>query len=405
MVPRGIDKDPRLAPWLNQHDVNGREIIWAVERIMDKLSRKPKELFLVSELLEGLSHRHLPYRLLKEIVTTSGLFHLEDIYVKYDWERFAQNPTVNSQAAEDKTEETEGESPAQARHNDGTDPAHTHARTSSSANRRVQYTETETEKENISHTKKEKEKKREDAAVETAAQVAAKAAVAAVLNAPPKAPAGDDYEARIHDIVQHYPFRKGELVGWGGKTEEMNRERLEKCLIGLLNDRYSSMAQKVGRYLKQKDYLERWRDIVMAYVVQLDGTGTMSRLANVSEVRHYFFALSKQNDVKSRAYQAGLCMAEELEEKHQARMAVEKQRFPFEDYDPERGTRYVGNDLIPWDAPPRPDAVSTWDEEDRCWRSPAEVEERAQRSHARFIEMLKTYNESHGKPGGAELPG
>ena len=65
----------------------------------------------------------------------------------------------------------------------------------------------------------------------------------------------------------------------------------------------------------------------------------------------------------------------------------------------------TGNDLIPWDAPPRPDAVSTWDEEDRCWRSPAEEEERAQRSHARFIEMLKTYNESHGKPGGAELPG
>ena len=98
-------------------------------------------------------------------------------------------------------------------------------------------------------------------------------------------------------------------------------------------------------------------------------------------------------------------MKEEEEAAHKAWIEKEKQRFPFEDYDPERGTRYVGNDLIPWDAPPRPDAVSTWDEEDRCWRSPAEVEERAQRSHARFLEMLKTYNESHGKPGGAELPG
>ena len=395
MIPRRIDQDPRLQRWLNTVYVNSHEIIWAVERMIDRLSQQPEVRFTIYELTVGLYSPHLPYKLLKELIIGSGFFDYNDAGVRYNWELFNYVcPTENE-------DESPNCSPIESQLNSNP----THARTSSSANRRVQYIETEKETENISHTKKEKEKKREDAAVETAAQVAAKAAVAAVLNAPPKAPAGDDYEARIHDIVQHYPFRKGELCGWGGKTEEKNRERLEKYLIGLLNDRYSSMAQTVGRYLKQKDYLERWRDIVMAYVVQLDGTGTMSRLANVSEVRHYFFALSKQNDVKSRAYQAGLCMAEELEEKHQARMAVEKQRFPFEDYDPERGTRYVGNDLIPWDAPPRPDAVSTWDEEDRCWRSPAEVEERAQRSHARFLEMLKIYNESHGKPGGAELPG
>ena len=129
------------------------------------------------------------------------------------------------------------------------------------------------------------------------------------------------------------------------------------------------MAQKVGSYLKQKDYRERWRDIVMAYVVQLDGTGTMSRLANVSQVRHYFFALAKQNDENSRAYQAGLCMAEELEEKRKAKIEEEKKRFPFEDYDPERGTRYVGNEPIPWDAPPRPDNSSRWDYEECRWVS------------------------------------
>ena len=49
-------------------------------------------------------------------------------------------------------------------------------------------------------------------------------------------------------------------------------------------------------------------------------------------------------------------------------------RFPFEDYDPERGTRYVGNDLIPWDAPPRPDNGSRWDYEECRWVSLAEQE-------------------------------
>ena len=148
------------------------------------------------------------------------------------------------------------------------------------------------------------------------------------------------------------------------------------------------MAQKVGSYLKQKDYRERWRDIVMAYVVQLDGTGTMSRLANVSQVRHYFFALAKQNDEKSRAYQAGLCMAEELEEKRKAKIEEEKKRFPFEDYDPERGTRYVGNDLIPWDAPPRPDSRSLWDDDDKQWVSPEVLDEKRAAGIARLEAMM-----------------
>ena len=34
---------------------------------------------------------------------------------------------------------------------------------------------------------------------------------------------GDGYESRIHDIVQHYPFREGELVGWGGKLSFLFR--------------------------------------------------------------------------------------------------------------------------------------------------------------------------------------
>ena len=340
MVPRGIDKDPRLQPWMNQDYVNRREVLWAVERMMDRLSLQPKKRLTIQELTMGLYNSHLPYRLLKDIIIGSGFFDYNDAGVLYNWDLFVYDSEV----------EEEPQSPNCSPIVPQLTPNSTCARTSSSANRRVKYIETEKETENISHTKKEKEKK-ESAPI-----------------------SGDGYESRIHDIVQHYPFREGELVGWGGKSEVENRARLEKCLIGLLNDQYSSMAQKVGSYLKQKDYRERWRDIVMAYVVQLDGTGTMSRLANVSQVRHYFFALAKQNDENSRAYQAGLCMAEELEEKRKAKIEEEKKRFPFEDYDPERGTRFVGNEPIPWDAPPRPDNGSRWDYEECRWVSLAEQE-------------------------------
>ena len=360
MVPRSIDKDERLDPWLQKHGVNRHALLWAVERMIDKLRMESKPMS-VDDLLKGLNERHLPYKTLKEIVTMSGFFDCDGKKVRYNWKRF-----INEQPQEQSQDQLQEPSqmPSQCRLNAASMPSSTCARTSSSANRRVQYIETEKETENISHTKKEKEKK-ESAPI-----------------------SGDGYESRIHDIVQHYPFREGELVGWGGKSEVENRARLEKCLIGLLNDQYSSMAQKVGSYLKQKDYRERWRDIVMAYVVQLDGTGTMSRLANVSQVRHYFFALAKQNDEKSRAYQAGLCMAEELEEKRKAKIEEEKKRFPFEDYDPERGTRYVGNDLIPWDAPPRPDSRSLWDDDDKQWVSPEVLDEKRAAGIARLEAMM-----------------
>ena len=355
MVPRGIDKDPRLAPWLNQHDVNGREIIWAVERIMDKLSRKPKELFLVSELLEGLSHRHLPYRLLKEIVTTSGLFHLEDIYVKYDWERFAQNPTVNSQAAEDKTEETEGESPAQARHNDGTDPAHTHARTSSSANRRVQYIETETETENNDEDK-EKEKKEKAA-------------------------------ARISQLVDEWVIDPNE--------ENMpEREEVRKWMTWLLNLREGQAPYLLSKKCAIPNIKERWYDLVVSFAEHLALNGGFKRIKNYTEAQKYmaYVFTTKGKDGKLDKNFPGVFiqnqMKEEEEAAHKAWIEKEKQRFPFEDYDPERGTRYVGNRLIPWDAPPRPDNHSVWDEDDCKWVDPEVLDARRAAGFARLEAMM-----------------
>ena len=374
MVPRSIDKDERLDPWLQKHGVNRHALLWAVERMIDKLRMESKPMS-VDDLLKGLNERHLPYKTLKEIVTMSGFFDCDGKKVRYNWKRF-----INEQPQEQSQDQLQEPSqmPSQCRLNAASMPSSTCARTSSSANRRVQYIETE----------KETEKKK-------------------IINK--ENPSGTDANeaaVHIHKIMSEYPFRDGELSGWGKQDDLEDRKNgLEKKLLWLADAKDSDQAVQVGVNLEMTDYKERWHDIVIAFVSQLNLTGYLSRVANYSRLTYYLGLFTEKTDKRDWAYQAREHILQELEEKRKAKIAVEKQRFPFEDYDPERGTRYVGNDLIPWDAPPRPDAVSTWDEEDRCWRSPAEVEERAQRSHARFLEMLKTYNESHGKPGGAELPG
>ena len=63
-------------------------------------------------------------------------------------------------------------------------------------------------------------------------------------------------------------------------------------------------------------------------------------------------------------------------------------RSPFEDYDPERGTRYVGNEPIPWDAPPRPDSRSLWDDDDKQWVSPEVLDEKRAAGIARLEAMM-----------------
>ena len=374
-IPRSIDKDPRLQPWTKKKGVNNREVIWVVERMIARLYFEEDPLE-IDDLINGLHNNHLSYLFLKDMVLHSGFFHVEGEHIKYDWERFAQNPGKKQSDDESDGAEADNENRSCVAGESPVNRSLTHARTSSSANRRVQYIETETETENIPPLKKEKEKK-------------------------PK----EDYESIIRKIVMEYDFREGELDGWTGSSMEDKKEALTQYLIGMLNWQNSQRAERVGNNLGIENYKARWRDIVIAYVKQIDSSGYLSKMFNPTKVKLYLDIFASKADKTADTYQAGLQMLKEMERMRKAEIAVEKQRFPFEDYDPERGTRYVGNDLIPWDAPPRPDAVSTWDEEDCCWRSPAEVEERAQRSHARFIEMLKTYNESHGKPGGAELPG
>ena len=207
------------------------------------------------------------------------------------------------------------------------------------------------------------------------------------------------HEARIHKIMTEYPFHKSELSGWGGDEDDLEERRqlVEQHMLCQLREPHSQLAETVCSNLGIKDYDNQWKDIWVEMVTQLAATGSLSKLVKPGKVFTFCNLLSSQTNAKEHLYQAGLHILKRMEERHQAWIKEEKKRFPFEDYDPERGTRYVGNDLIPWDAPPRPDAVSTWDEEDCCWRSPAEVEERARRSHQHFLEMLAKYNAEHRK--------
>jgi hypothetical protein len=107
--------------------------------------------------------------------------------VRYDWERFARIPASNGSEPGKKEDSDSAGNPSVVRLKSVCNPSDTHARTSSSTNRRVkQNIDVDIDVDNDED--KEKEKKE-------------------------KAPiSGDGYESRIHDIAQHYPFREGEKV-------------------------------------------------------------------------------------------------------------------------------------------------------------------------------------------------
>ena len=140
--------------------------------------------------------------------------------------------------------------------------------------------------------------------------------------------------------------------------------------------------------MKIPDYKAQWRDIVMAYVKVLNATGYISKLVNSDKINLYLDIFAKKSDPDADTLQEGIQIKDELEKIRKAKIAVEKQRFPFEDYDPERGTRYVGNRLIPWDAPPRPDNHSVWDEDDCKWVDPEVLDARRAAGFARLEAMM-----------------
>ena len=194
-IPWYIDRDPRLKPWMNIPRVNGLAVMWAVERMIARLAEKPKEWFTITELTGGLYNKHLPYKVLKEIIVASGFFCHVDGMVRYDWERFARIPASNGSEPGKKEYSDSVGNPSVVRLKSVCNPSDTHACDLKATN---VDKDIDVDVDN-SHTKKEKEKK-ESAPI-----------------------SGDGYESRIHDIVQHYPFREGELVGWGGKLSFLFR--------------------------------------------------------------------------------------------------------------------------------------------------------------------------------------
>ena len=161
MVPCGIDKDPRLQPWMQQKYVNSHEVIWAVERMISRLSQKPKERFSIQDLTANLYNPHLPYRLLKELIIGSGFFDYNDAGVRYNWDLFDYFSKQNEE------EESPNCSPIDPQ--SATNP--TCARTSSSTNRRVkQNIDVDIDVDNNPPLKKEKEKKSEEDSIDEAAK-------------------------------------------------------------------------------------------------------------------------------------------------------------------------------------------------------------------------------------------
>ncbi len=383
MVPCGIDKDPRLQPWMQQKYVNSHEVIWAVERMISRLSQKPKERFSIQDLTANLYNPHLPYRLLKELIIGSGFFDYNDAGVRYNWDLFDYFSKQNEE------EESPNCSPIDPQ--SATNP--TCARTSSSTNRRVkQNIDVDIDVDNNPPLKKEKEKKSEEDSIDEAAKSAARAAVDAVLNAPAKAPATDGYEERIRNIVMNYRFRKGSLDNWEGSTMEEKRQNLAKHLIWKLDDAHSEEAESVGSSLGIENYKAQWRDIVMAYVKVLNSSGYISKLVNSDKIGLYLDIFSGKTNAEANTYQEGTRLLKEIKKLRKARIEREKQRYPFEDYNPETGLRYVGNEIIPRYAPPRPDNRSVWDGDEGCWISPEEKDARRAAGLARLEAYMAMYD-------------
>ena len=351
IIPLDIDADPRLQWWLSLKGVNDREVIWAVERMIARLAQRQDKPYRLQDLLEGLHRRHLSYPVLKEIVITSGFFEYEDGYVWYNWERFSQSPARAPRKNSAVGHENEqlflcSQSAPEVRSECSPTPACDLKATNVDK-------DIDADIDNYGESKKENKEKKESVSVLREA-----------------------HEARIHKIMTEYPFHKSELSGWGGDEDDLEERRqlVEQHMLCQLREPHSQLAETVCSNLGIKDYDNQWKDIWVEMVTQLAATGSLSKLVKPGKVFTFCNLLSSQTNEKEHLYQAGLHILKRMEERHQAWIKEEKKRFPFEDYDPERGTRYVGNEPIPWDAPPRPDNSSRWDYEECRWVSLAEQE-------------------------------
>ena len=88
MIPRNLHRDARLQRWMTMDHINPFALSYALVIMMERLQRESDLTLPVSELLAGLNGNHLPYKVLKEIVETSGFFDCRDGFVKFNWQTY-----------------------------------------------------------------------------------------------------------------------------------------------------------------------------------------------------------------------------------------------------------------------------------------------------------------------------
>ena len=85
MAPEGLEYKPCLQRWLTQPGINPHAVCYAVIRMIGRVARNRVRAFPISEVLYGLNNKNIPYRMLKEIVTQSGLFEYEGGFVHLNY--------------------------------------------------------------------------------------------------------------------------------------------------------------------------------------------------------------------------------------------------------------------------------------------------------------------------------
>ena len=199
------------------------------------------------------------------------------------------------------------------------------------------------------------------------------------------------YHPRMEEIQRHCTyFEEGreELIHPNTIGDYFRRAHR---FLGMKIEHDSSYGYYIRDY---KDWYQDHDFLVVSFAEHLALNGGFKRIKNYTEAQKYmaYVFTTKGKDGKLDKNFPGVFiqnqMKEEEEAAHKAWIEKEKQRFPFEDYDPERGTRYVGNRLIPWDAPPRPDNHSVWDEDDCKWVDPEVLDARRAAGFARLEAMM-----------------
>ena len=324
MSPMDLDEDKRLKPWLTLDHVNPFALSYAIVVMIGRLGLNPTKRIEVKKLIYGLNLYHLTAKVLQDVVEKSGFFDFKDGTVGYDWVRFANIKPEENEVPED--------CPKIARKLPEDCP--TERARDLNATKVAIDIDVDVDKVVVD---KEKEKKEKAA-------------------------------ARISQLVDEWVI---------DPTEENmpKREEVRRWMTWLLDLREGQAPYLLSKKCTIPNIKERWYDLVVSFAEHLALNGGFKEIKNYTTAQKYMSRVFTTNgrDGKLEKFFPGVFIQnqfkEEEEAAHKAKIAVEKQRFPFEDYDPERGTRYVGNELIPWDAPPRPDNSSRWDYEECRWVS------------------------------------